>query len=221
MKQGPPGPKHTNDKQDRRARLSYALFRWESAAILALTLVLAVLVPDPFRGALPAWRWWFWLILGFLAEAGIVLTTLQDPDVRTQVASDRVRNQLAPTTIANVDYRQIAERALQHRDEIELMFQHTRRKAERETLGQVVDDATLWTSSIVRLAQRLDDHPDQNQVPAQAESLLQDSLRALETTYARLQLIAAQGLNERRVIQLCGEIRDQARVLQETMENLQ
>ena len=221
MKKGPQGPSNVQSSQDRRALLSYALFRWESAAILALTLILVVLVPDPFQGALPAWRWWFWLVLGVLAETGIVLTTLGDPDVRAQVASERVRARLAPAMIANVDYRQIAEQALHHRTEFELMFQHTRRKAEREPLRHVVQDATHWTASIVRLAQRLDDHPDQNHVPAQAESLLQDSLRALETTYARLQLIAAQGLNERRVEQLCGEIRNQVRVLQETMENLQ
>ena len=221
MKQGPSGPSNTNDKQDRRARLSYALFRWESAAILALTIILAVLVPDPFGGVLPAWRWWFWLVLGLLAETGIVLTTLQDPDVRAQVANERVRAHLAPTTIANVDYRQIAERALHFRAEIESMVQHTRRKADRETLRAVVKDATYWTSRIVRLAQGLDDYPDPNKVPAQAEALLQDSLRAQETIDARLHLIAAQGLNKRRLAQLCGEIRDQARVLQETMENLQ
>ena len=221
MKQGPPGPSKPNDKQDRRARLSYAIFRWESAAILALTIILVVLVPDPFGGLLSAWRWWFWLILGFLAESGIVLTTLQDPDVRAQVANERVRARLAPTMIANVDYRQIAERALQNRAEIESMVQHTRRKTERETLRAVLDDATHWTSRIVRLAQCLDDYPDPNQIPAQAEALLQESLREQATIDARLQLIAAQGLNARRLEQLCGEIRDRARVLQETMENLQ
>jgi hypothetical protein len=220
VKQGPSGPTDAQPKQDRRALLSYALFRWESAAILALTLILVVLVPDPFRGALSAWRWWFWLILGLLAEIAIVLTTLQDPDVRAQLADERVRAQLDPTTIANVDNRQIAERALRHRAEIELMVQRTRRQAEREQLRPVLDDVTRWTKGIVQLAQRLDDHPDPNHVPAQAESLPQDSLHALETTYARLQLIAAQGLNERRIAQLRDEIAKQVRVLHETMENL-
>ena len=131
-----------------------------------------------------------------------------------------MRAQLAPTTIANVDYRQLAERALRHRAEVDLMAQRTRRKAEREQLGPVVDDVTHWTAGIVRLAQRLDDHPDPNHVPAQAEALLQDSLRALETTYARLQLIAAQGLNQRRIKQLRDEIAKQVRVLHETMESL-
>jgi hypothetical protein len=213
----------TNDAQrrrERRALLSYALFRWESAAVLALTLVLVVLIPDPFRGTLTAWRWWIWLALGALAETLIVVTTLQDPDLRAQVASDLVRARLGPTTIGDVDYRQLAERALRHRAEIELLLQRTRRKAQRERLRPVLDDVTHWTASIVRLAQRLDARPDSNNPPAKAGSLLQNSLQALETTYARLQLIAAQGLNERRIEQLRGEVAAQIRVLQETMENL-
>jgi hypothetical protein len=220
VKQGPQGPNKTQDVQERRALLSYALFRWESAAVLALTLILVVLVPDPFRGALPVWHWWFWLVLGFLAETLIVVTTVGDPDVRAQLSDERLRARLAPNTIANVDYRQTVDRALRHRAEIELLLQRTRRKAQREQLRPVVDDVTRWATRIVRFAQHLDDHPHPDQVPAQAETVLQDSLRALETTYARLQLIAAQGLHERRIVQLRDEIAEQVLVLQEMMENL-
>jgi hypothetical protein len=188
--------------------------------VLALTLILVFLVPDPFGGLLPFWRWWFWLVLGLLAETLIVVTTLGDPDVRARLSDERLRAHLAPDTIANVDYRQEADRALHHRAETELMLHRTRRKAQREKLRPVVEDVTHWAARIVRLAQHLDDHPHPDQVPAQAESLLQDSLSALETTYARLQLIAAQGLNERRIVQLRGEIAEQVRVLQEMMESL-
>jgi hypothetical protein len=219
VKQGPQGTSTAQDRQEYRALLSYALFRWESAAALALTLILVILVPDPFRGLLPFWRWWFWLVLGILAETLIVVTTLGDPDVRARLSDERLRARLAPNTIANVDYRQTAERALRHRAEIELMLQRTRRKAEREQLRPIVDDVTRWAARIVRFAQQLDDHPHPDQVPAQAESRLQDSLSALETTYARLQLIAAQGINERRIVQLRTEIAEQVRLLQKTMES--
>ena len=46
---------NTLRERERRALLSYAVFRWESAANLALTLILAIFVPDPFRGAVPFW----------------------------------------------------------------------------------------------------------------------------------------------------------------------
>jgi len=220
VKRGPKNADNTQRERERRALLSYALFRWESATVLALTLILVVLVPDPFGGQLAIWRWWFWLVLGALAETLIVVTTLQDPDARTRVSSDLVRAQLDPAAIANVDYRQVAERALRHRAEVELMAQRTRRKAQREQLRPIVKDVTHWTAGIVRLVHRLDDHPDPNNVPAEAESRLGESLGALETTYARLQLIAAQGLNLRRIEQLRAEIARQVRVLDETMENL-
>jgi hypothetical protein len=219
------------ENRDRRALLGYALLRWESAAVLGLTLILVILVPDPFGGVLPFWRWWFWLILGGLAEILIVTTTIQDPGVRAGLAGERIQARLAPNTIANVDYRQAAERALRHRAAIELMFQRTRRREERELLQPIVDDVTHWTERLVRLAQHLDDHAAQAnvlaptvQAPAkayeQAQAQLEHSLHALEATYARLQLSAAQGLNERRVKQLRGEIAGQVRVLQETMESL-
>jgi hypothetical protein len=214
------GSSNVRDNQDRRALLSYALFRWESAAILALTLVLVFLVPDPFRGVLPVWRWWYWLILGGLAETLIVVTTLRDPDVRAGLADERVRERLAATTIANVDYREAAERALRHRAEAGLLLERTRNKAQRERLRPVVEDVTRWAARIVRLVQFLDDHPQPNQVHPRAESTLQDALQGLETTYMRLQLIAAEGLNERRIAQLRAEIADQVRVLQEMMESL-
>jgi hypothetical protein len=226
VKKGPPGPTDTQHKQQRRSLLSYALFRWESAAILALILILAIFVPDPFRGLLTVWRWWFWLILGGLAETLIVVTTFQDPDLRARLASERMRDRLAPNTIANVEYRQIADRALRQYTEVEQMHQRTHRKAQREQLRPVVDDMARWASRIVRFAQHLDDRllqtsaqaPDS--APLTADARLQDSLGALEAAYARLQLIVAQGLNERRIKQLRGEIAQQTRDLQETMESM-
>jgi hypothetical protein len=217
---GPQSPNNAQRKQERRALLSFALYRWESAAILALTLILVVLVPDPFGGALLAWRWWFWLILGLGAELLIVASTVLDADVRAKLASDRWRAQIAPPAISNVDYRQIADRAVRHQAEMELLRQRTRRQSQRERLRPITDEVSGWAAAIVRLAERLDDYPDPNKVPVQAESTLQDSLAALQTTYARLQLITAQGLDERRIRGLRGEIAAQTRVLQEMMENL-
>jgi hypothetical protein len=215
-----PSPDDAQRQQERRTLLSYALFRWESAAVLALTLILVVFVPDPFGGILPAWRWWIWLALGIGAEALIVITTVLDPDVRARLANDRFRAQFDLSSIGNADYRQVVSRALRQRAEIELLRQRTRGRAQREQLRQVSEVVSTWTAAIVRLAERLDDFPDPNNVPAQAESTLQQSLATLQRSYARLQLIAAQGLNERRIRGLHGEIADQIRVLEETMESI-
>jgi hypothetical protein len=78
-----------DELRDRAARalLSFAVFRWESAATLAITLILLFLVPDPFGGSLPFWRPWFWPVLGAIAEALIVVTSIYDPAVRERVVA--------------------------------------------------------------------------------------------------------------------------------------
>jgi hypothetical protein len=57
-----------------RAMWSYAFFRIESALTVSGTVLLAFFLPQPF----PWWRWWYWLILGAMFEAAIVITSLMD-----------------------------------------------------------------------------------------------------------------------------------------------
>ena len=47
------------EKKATRALLTRAIYRWESAVILGLTLVLTAFVKPP----LPFWQQWFWWIL--------------------------------------------------------------------------------------------------------------------------------------------------------------
>jgi hypothetical protein len=85
-----------------RALFSFAIFRWESAVTLAVTLILAVFAPQP----LPFWQWWFWLVLGVIAEVLIVVTSIYDPQVRERVVGEMFREKFDPKEIANPDYRQ-------------------------------------------------------------------------------------------------------------------
>jgi hypothetical protein len=245
-------PANTQRDQERKALLSYALYRWENAALLGLTLILVVFVPDPFRGALPFWGWWIWLVLGGAAVALIVATTLDSPDVRARVAGDLLRDRLNPAAIHHLDYGQKLEAALQRRHQAEVLLQRTRDRTQRDRLQTVADDASRWTESVYKLSKGLDDYQgdlylqqrrtalpseiaeleaqltrvsdagiksrlereirerrarqqtlrDLDQAAVQAESRIDDSLRAWETIYAQLQLVAAQGMDERRLRQV-------------------
>ena len=42
------------EQRAKRSMISYAIFRWESAVIIGLTILLAALYPEPF----PWWRWY-------------------------------------------------------------------------------------------------------------------------------------------------------------------
>ncbi|NLE77594.1 MAG: hypothetical protein GX605_12705, partial [Chloroflexi bacterium] len=54
------------------AMVAYAFFRWESAVTIAGTILFFFLYPRPF----PWWQPWYWLALGALAEAALVLSSV-------------------------------------------------------------------------------------------------------------------------------------------------
>ena len=114
MSHQPVSPNNRSREQERRALLSYAFFRWESAVTLAMTLLLAILLPDPFRGAVPLWGWWMWIVLGVLAEALIVGTTLTDLDVRARIASQLFRDRLNLDALSDSDLRQQLGQGARH-----------------------------------------------------------------------------------------------------------
>jgi hypothetical protein len=219
-----PNPFTKLREQERKDLLTYAVFRWESAVALAVTLILAVFLPDPFAGALPFWGWWAWIALGAIAVALIAATTVQDPDVRARLASEMVRAQFDLTQIGATEHRQKIEEALDCRQQMEVVVQRTRQSGQRERLQTLADDVSRWIQSMYDLALRLEDEwatADQEKpadsVVRAAEGKLDLSSQALERTFVQMQLLAAQGVDERRMGQLQNEIADQAQLLQEAI----
>ncbi len=162
------------------AILSYAIFRWESAVIIALVILLAFFMPRPFEW----WQWWFWIVFGVIAEALIIYSSISDIDTGAQVVADMFRQEFNPSTILSKNYRSEVERALDYRTRIEDLI----RKSEPGVMQQHLQDSTAgisdWIAQIFRLAQRLDalqrdDVIKQDAMTAPAE------LRALETRAQR------------------------------------
>jgi hypothetical protein len=214
-------------EQEHRALLSYAVFRWENAVTLAVTLILAVFLPDPFGGALPFWGWWAWIALGAIAVALIAATTIQDPDLRARVASETVRAQFDLNKIVNGERCQKIVEALDCREKMEVIVQRTRPKAQRERLQTTADDVSRWIRAMYDLVLRLDGEqtptgrsvgPDD--VIQTAEAQLDASQQALERTYVQMQLVAAQGVDERRMQPIQNGIADHVRRLQEVIHQV-
>jgi hypothetical protein len=218
----------------RAALLSYAFFRWESAVTLAMTLILVVFLPDPFRGAVPFWGWWMWIGLGLLAEALIVGTTLTDRDVRARVVSQLIRDRFDLGAISDHDLRQRVVKALDIREHMEVVFQRSHGRASGASVGSaslsaLVDEVSGWIEGMYRLARRLDEAHDQaalltedqalqeriDQADGRVVAQLDDSLGALEAIYTQVQLVAARGADDRRVRQLRQEIGAHAQSLSE------
>ncbi|MCX7839089.1 MAG: hypothetical protein N2559_06490 [Anaerolineae bacterium] len=74
------------------AIITYAIFRWESAATIALTILLAYFVPRPFEW----WQWWYWLIIGGVAEIAIIITSIQDANTGARVVAEMLREEFTP-----------------------------------------------------------------------------------------------------------------------------
>lgn len=83
------------------AALQYALFRWESAVVLAGTLLLTVLLRDPFSW----WPGWAWPALGAIALAAVIFSSLTDADTGARVFQQLLEEQLNPNVIQDEGLR--------------------------------------------------------------------------------------------------------------------
>ncbi|MBI4789018.1 MAG: hypothetical protein HY782_18455 [Chloroflexi bacterium] len=149
------------------AILSYAIFRIESAVTIALIILLVYFVPRPFDW----WQWWYWLILGVVAEALIIYTSIGDVETGARVVADMFREEFNPAVVKSKQYRAEVERALKYRSRIEQLI----RQSEPGMLQQHLLESTAgiadWIAQIFRLAQRLDAYEDDDMIK-------QDAVRA-------------------------------------------
>jgi hypothetical protein len=217
-----------------RRLLEYSLFRWESAALLSGTVLVAALgwffryLPEvPDRGWLGA------LAFGLLSEGVLVMVSILDPATRQkvlaeepvaapqmpeppQLATEALQHQLAKA----IDYYRRIQGALEKRRHSPLKVQL------QETLGQVRD----WLRTIYQLAERLDhwqqELPLLEQDRQQTERRIKElgrQLREEDNPQVRTQLEETmQGMGEQlRSIQTLEDTMEQARLkLEHTLSAL-
>ncbi len=135
------------------AILQHAVFRWESAVVIALTLVLTVLLTYPF----PWWPWWGWLAVGGVAEALIVGTSVTDARAAQQAVADMFRSEHNPARLRSEGYRGVVERALAYRDQMSREVAQRPDTLLRDRLNEQVGQVDDWVDGIYRLAVRLED----------------------------------------------------------------
>ncbi len=155
------------EKQAGRAIVTQAVYRWESAALIALTLILFVLVPQP----LPFWQRWFWLILGALGEAALIWSSVKDPEFRANAVAAMFRERFNPREIKNAALRQRVEKALEYRDRIDAVINQSREGIMREHLQDVSRGITDWLANVFRLARRLDAYLADDMIHQDLQSL--------------------------------------------------
>ena len=208
------------EKKAGRAILTRSVYRWESAVIIALTASLAFLtrvgVIDPLFGL---FQWWFWLILGAVGEAGLVWSSVKDPEFRAKAVAEMFREKFKSRDISNKVLRERVERALEYRDRIDGVIKGSQEGIMRDHLSDVSRDITDWMENVFRLAKRLDDY--------QADEMIRQDLQSVEPAIESLKKRLAledDDTVKRQISQAIAQRqiqRDNLRKLQNVMEQAQ
>ena len=176
-----PMPKDSNIRSRAwSAILSHAIFRFESAVTIALTILLAYFFPRPFEW----WQLWYWLVIGAVAEALIVYTSIQDVDTGARVVADMFREEFNPAVVKTQKLRAAVQRALDYRNRIEELIRQSEAGVLREHLKDSTAGIADWIAQIFRLAQRLDAFERDEMIRQDAASAPAE-LRELERRIAR------------------------------------
>ena len=139
-------------KRAQSTLVQYAVFRWESAMVLAVTLVLLFLLPRPFF-------WWprfGWLWVGLLGLIVIVYSSLTDVDANARVLLQLFQEQFDSRKIKDKDLRDKVVSALEYQRRIETQVRDHPSGVLRDKLEDVAGQMTDWLSNIYQLAVRLD-----------------------------------------------------------------
>lgn len=161
-----------------QAMLEHAFFRWESAVTIATFIVLFFLFPQPF----PWWQPWYWLVLGGVSEALIVITSLTDERTGQLVVANMLRQRFNPSAIRTPAYRERIEKALQYRARIESFVQGRKPGVLRDHLRDTTAGVTDWIANMYRLAKGMDEYL--------ADTLVQRDLSNLPGEITALQVRA-------------------------------
>jgi hypothetical protein len=141
-------------QQIRKAVLSYAFFRPESAVVIAITVIfigLSLLNLSWLPG-----KWWLWLLFGLVSEALIMLTTLRDEGLYKQVMDKMFHREFDINKLRNPDLRQKLSKALEYRDSIVKEIEREEEPVLDDYLSNVAHGLEDWIAQVYRLAQGLD-----------------------------------------------------------------
>ena len=157
-------------KRAQSAVLQYAFFRWESALVIALTIVLFFLLPRPF----PWWPRYGWLVLGLCGLAALVYSSLTDAETNAKVLLRLFQEQFDTKRIRDKELRADLETALEYQRRIEVQVRQQDRALLRDRLNETANQITQWIANMYALALRLDSYRRDDLLAKQRGTLPQE-----------------------------------------------
>lgn len=145
------------EKRVRNAIFQEAIFRSESAVIIAATMLLSaasIVFPDALIiGTVPAV---VWLLGGTAVEAALVASSLTDPEFKRQVVAKLLRREYRPERLKDKQLQQRITEALDYRSRIEAGINRRTDTVLRDELIETATQIDEWLENIYDLAQRID-----------------------------------------------------------------
>jgi hypothetical protein len=142
------------EKRVQKAILQESFLRWESAVVIAITLLLAVFGPTlNFLDFIPVWAW----ILGGLgAEGMLVYSSLTDPEFGRKVVASLLQHEFKPESLRDKNLQIQINRALDYRSRINQAIRSQDNSILRDELSQAAGQIDEWLENIYDLARRID-----------------------------------------------------------------
>jgi hypothetical protein len=162
-------------KEARSAIVQYALFRWENAVILAGTIVLTGLMPNPF----PWWPIWGWPLLGLLGIGVIFYSSLTNEKKNAELLLRFFQEQFDLKAIQQPELREEVELALEYQRRIETQVRQKGRGILWDQPGDTANQLNDWIANIYRIAKRLDVYRRDGLLDSQRETV-PGEIRSLE-----------------------------------------
>lgn len=178
------------EQRAQQAIINNAIFRWESAAVIALTVILTALAAAPeVNLILP---WWVWLLGGGLAEAGLVYSSLTDEKANQKVVENMLRRQHNAKELQDEHLQSQIEEAHNYREFIERVIREKEEGSVKDELVQTADQLQEWFDETYILAQRLDRYYEKESIHRRNHERASKRILELQTQLNREKNLAVR-----------------------------
>jgi hypothetical protein len=150
--------------------LQQAFFRWESAVVLAGTIVLTGLLSRPFSW----WPGWGWPLLGLFGLAALLYSGLNDAEAKGVALLALFEEQYDPRQIQDLGLRREVEATLGYQRQIERRTWDQRSGALRDWLEDTAGQLWDWVAILYELAQGQDLYRRGELLPHGREAVLHE-----------------------------------------------
>ncbi|GJM40319.1 MAG: hypothetical protein DHS20C20_06010 [Ardenticatenaceae bacterium] len=163
-----------------------SVMRWESAVVLALTAMLTTFsaVGVPIVEFVP---YWGWLLGGLIAEAGLVFSSVRDPEFGRRVVSKMLKNEFKPERLKDKKLQQQINEALDYRSRIAKGIRERSDTLLKDELSQTAGQIDDWLENIYDLARRIDRYQEEREILHRDRVRAESRMKQLQAEFDRAQ----------------------------------